>query len=54
MVLQTVLVQTWYPMTVATNSRVFKQIIHHYMALTHDNLDSVVFSVRILNKKIVL
>ncbi|KAG7162503.1 Nicotinamide phosphoribosyltransferase-like 2 [Homarus americanus] len=40
----TLLVQTWYPMTVATNSRVYKQIIHHYMNLTHDNTHTVEYS----------
>lgn len=35
---ETVLVQAWYPTTVATNSRIYKQVIHHYLALTHDNL----------------
>ncbi|XP_071514858.1 nicotinamide phosphoribosyltransferase-like [Panulirus ornatus] len=40
---ETLLVQTWYPMTVATNSRVFKQILHHYMNMTHDNLETVAF-----------
>ncbi|XP_050686796.1 nicotinamide phosphoribosyltransferase-like [Eriocheir sinensis] len=31
---ETVLVQVWYPMTVATISRVNKQVIHHYHRLT--------------------
>ncbi|KAK8743956.1 hypothetical protein OTU49_000931 [Cherax quadricarinatus] len=41
---ETLLVQTWYPMTVATNSRFCKHIIHHYMNLTHDNTNNLVFS----------
>lgn len=44
--LQTLLAQTWYPMTVATNAHVYKQILHHYMNLTHDNTDTLVFYVR--------
>ncbi|XP_047478237.1 nicotinamide phosphoribosyltransferase-like isoform X2 [Penaeus chinensis] len=41
---ETVFVQVWYPMTVATNSRIQKQIIHRYLKDTHDNLDSLPFS----------
>ncbi|XP_069161172.1 nicotinamide phosphoribosyltransferase-like [Procambarus clarkii] len=40
---ETLLAQTWYPMTVATNSHVYRQILHHYMDLTHDNTDTLVF-----------
>ncbi|KAK4300852.1 hypothetical protein Pmani_026972 [Petrolisthes manimaculis] len=38
---ETVLVQAWYPMTVATNSHIYKQIIQHYSNLTSDNHDMV-------------
>ncbi|KAG0722148.1 Nicotinamide phosphoribosyltransferase [Chionoecetes opilio] len=38
---ETVLSQTWYPMTVATISRINKQVIHHYHQLTHDTMDKV-------------
>ncbi|XP_069999021.1 nicotinamide phosphoribosyltransferase-like isoform X2 [Penaeus vannamei] len=41
---ETLLVQVWYPMTVATVSRIHKQVIHHYMSLTHDTLETVEFS----------
>ncbi|XP_045606069.2 nicotinamide phosphoribosyltransferase [Procambarus clarkii] len=41
---ETLLVQTWYPMTVATNSHIYKQILRHYMDLTHDNTDTLDFS----------
>ncbi|XP_069950576.1 nicotinamide phosphoribosyltransferase isoform X2 [Cherax quadricarinatus] len=37
-ILETLLVQVWYPTTVATISRVYKQILHHYLSLTNDNL----------------
>ncbi|KAK8376046.1 hypothetical protein O3P69_008634 [Scylla paramamosain] len=33
---ETVLVQAWYPMTVATASSVYRQLITHYLHLTHD------------------
>ncbi|KAK3868961.1 hypothetical protein Pcinc_025709 [Petrolisthes cinctipes] len=36
---ETLLVQVWYPMTVATNSRIQKQILHHYLSKTNDDLD---------------
>ncbi|KAK7075156.1 hypothetical protein SK128_024616 [Halocaridina rubra] len=35
--LETILVQVWYPMTVATISRIQKQILHHYYQLTTDD-----------------
>ncbi|XP_037796465.1 nicotinamide phosphoribosyltransferase-like [Penaeus monodon] len=41
---ETLLVQVWYPMTVATISRIHKQVIHYYMSLTHDSLETVEFS----------
>ena len=34
---QTLLVQVWYPMTVATNSREFKKVIKAYMEATADS-----------------
>ncbi|XP_042233462.1 nicotinamide phosphoribosyltransferase-like isoform X2 [Homarus americanus] len=40
---ETIFVQVWYPMTVATNSRIQKQIIHQYLKDTHDNLESLPF-----------
>ncbi|KAK7077965.1 hypothetical protein SK128_018674, partial [Halocaridina rubra] len=40
---ETIFVQVWYPMTVATNSRIQKQIIHHYLTETHDNLEPLPF-----------
>lgn len=40
---QTVFVQVWYPMTVATQSRVQKQIIARYLHETADNLDGLPF-----------
>ncbi len=40
---ETLLVQCWYPMTVATLSREQKVIIAQYMNQTADNLDKVVF-----------
>ncbi|XP_045113073.1 nicotinamide phosphoribosyltransferase-like [Portunus trituberculatus] len=33
---ETILVQAWYPMTVATASSVYRQLITHYLHLTHD------------------
>lgn len=33
----------WYPTTVATNSREIKKLIRHYMLMTSDNLDGIVF-----------
>ncbi|XP_071531451.1 nicotinamide phosphoribosyltransferase-like isoform X1 [Panulirus ornatus] len=41
---ETIFVQTWYPMTVATNSRIQKQIIRQYLEDTHDSLDPLPFS----------
>ncbi|XP_042227435.1 nicotinamide phosphoribosyltransferase-like, partial [Homarus americanus] len=41
---ETVLVQVWYPMSVATNSRIYKQVLHHYLSLTHDNLLTLDYS----------
>ncbi|XP_045582900.2 nicotinamide phosphoribosyltransferase isoform X2 [Procambarus clarkii] len=41
---ETLLVQVWYPTTVATNSRIQKQIIHRYLEDTHDNLDPLPFA----------
>ncbi|XP_066988702.1 nicotinamide phosphoribosyltransferase-like [Macrobrachium rosenbergii] len=38
---ETIFVHVWYPMTVATNSRIQKQIIHHYLKQTHDHLDTL-------------
>ncbi|XP_071531453.1 nicotinamide phosphoribosyltransferase-like isoform X3 [Panulirus ornatus] len=43
-ILETIFVQTWYPMTVATNSRIQKQIIRQYLEDTHDSLDPLPFS----------
>lgn len=37
--------QAWYPMTVATSSRVYKQIIQHYSDLTSDNHDIIEYLV---------
>jgi len=34
--LETLLVQTWYPSTVATQSREMKKVIHHYLTKTGD------------------
>ncbi len=41
--IQTLLVQTWYPMTVATNSRAMKGIIAKYLYETADNMDGLPF-----------
>ncbi|XP_050414175.1 nicotinamide phosphoribosyltransferase isoform X2 [Patella vulgata] len=41
--LETLLVQAWYPMTVATNSRYQKEIIAKYLDETADNLDGLPF-----------
>ena len=41
--LQTLMVQVWYPMTVATNSRYQKEIIAKYLRDTADNLDGLPF-----------
>ncbi|XP_071515274.1 nicotinamide phosphoribosyltransferase-like [Panulirus ornatus] len=41
---ETVLVQTWYPTTVATSSRIHKQVLHHYASLSHTNLHAVDYS----------
>ncbi|XP_062605553.1 nicotinamide phosphoribosyltransferase-like, partial [Saccostrea cucullata] len=41
--LETLLVQVWYPMTVATNSRYQKETIASYLHETADNLDSLPF-----------
>ena len=40
---QTLLVQAWYPMTVATNSRYQKEVIAKYLNETADNLDGLPF-----------
>ncbi|KAI6655171.1 Nicotinamide phosphoribosyltransferase-like [Oopsacas minuta] len=41
--LETLLVQVWYPMTVATNSREQKAIIAKYLHETAENMDSLPF-----------
>ena len=41
--LETLLVQVWYPMTVATNSWWCKQVIRAYLETTADNTDSLQF-----------
>ncbi|CAD5112986.1 DgyrCDS2190 [Dimorphilus gyrociliatus] len=41
--LETIFVQVWYPMTVATNSRYQKEIIAKYLNLTSDSLESLPF-----------
>lgn len=40
---KTLLVQVWYPMTVATNSRYMKEIIAKYLHDTADSLDGLPF-----------
>ncbi|KJH52488.1 hypothetical protein DICVIV_01334 [Dictyocaulus viviparus] len=40
---ETLLVQTWYPMTVCTISRGYKQQIARYLHATSDSLDSLPF-----------
>ena len=40
---QTLLVQVWYPMTVATNSRYQKEIIAKYLHETADSMDGLPF-----------
>uniref|UniRef100_A0A0N4ZCK9 Nicotinamide phosphoribosyltransferase n=1 Tax=Parastrongyloides trichosuri TaxID=131310 RepID=A0A0N4ZCK9_PARTI len=40
---ETLLVQVWYPMTVATNSREQKKIIAEYLLSTSDSLDGLPF-----------
>ena len=40
---ETLLVQTWYPMTVATNSRAQKEILAKYLYETADNLEGLPF-----------
>lgn len=40
---ETLLVQVWYPMTVATNSRYQKEIIARYLEKTADNLEGLPF-----------
>ncbi|XP_068211419.1 nicotinamide phosphoribosyltransferase-like [Palaemon carinicauda] len=42
--LETILVQTWYPMTVATVSRIHKQLVHHYNEISSDDMSLVSFS----------
>ncbi|XP_064091267.1 nicotinamide phosphoribosyltransferase-like isoform X1 [Macrobrachium nipponense] len=42
--LETILVQAWYPMTVATISRIHKQLIHHYNQISSDDQSLVSFS----------
>lgn len=39
--LQTILVQSWYPITVATNSREQKKILARYLLETSGNLDGL-------------
>ena len=41
--IETLLMQVWYPITVATKSWEIKQIIRRYMIETHDNLESLPF-----------
>lgn len=43
LLLQTVFVQVWYPMTVATNSRKQKEIIAQYLHETADDLSGLPF-----------
>ncbi|KAF6768263.1 hypothetical protein AHF37_08811 [Paragonimus kellicotti] len=38
---ETILVQVWYPIAVATNSRIMKQIIAQYLVETSESLDSL-------------
>lgn len=38
LIFKTVLVQVWYPLTVATNSLEFKKIIFKYLEETSDDL----------------
>ena len=40
---ETLLVQVWNPITVATNSREMLKIVHEYLQLTADNLDGLLF-----------
>ncbi|XP_072181847.1 nicotinamide phosphoribosyltransferase-like [Diadema setosum] len=40
---ETILVQVWYPITVATNSRAQKELIARFLNETADNMDSLVF-----------
>lgn len=40
---QTLMVQVWYPMTVATNSRYQKEIIAKYLHETADTMDGLPF-----------
>ncbi|XP_002741603.1 nicotinamide phosphoribosyltransferase-like [Saccoglossus kowalevskii] len=40
---ETVLVEVWYPLTVATNSRAQKEIIARYLSETAENLDGLPF-----------
>ncbi|XP_042880676.1 nicotinamide phosphoribosyltransferase-like [Penaeus japonicus] len=42
--LETVLSQVWYPIAVATNSRIHKQVIHHYHTVTGTDTNSVPYS----------
>lgn len=41
--LETLMVQVWYPMTVATNSRTQKELIAKYLSETADNLTGLAF-----------
>ena len=41
--LQTILVETWYPLTVCTNSREQKKIIAKYLLETGENLNGLAF-----------
>ncbi|EPB74900.1 nicotinate phosphoribosyltransferase, (NAPRTase) family [Ancylostoma ceylanicum] len=40
---ETLLVQTWYPITVCTSSRAYKQLIGRYLEETSDSLDGLPF-----------
>ena len=39
--LETIFVQVWYPMTVATNSRIQKQIIYRHLEDTEGSVDNI-------------
>ncbi|PIO54599.1 hypothetical protein TELCIR_24033 [Teladorsagia circumcincta] len=40
---ETLLVQTWYPMTVCTISRAYKQLIARYLHITSDSMEGLPF-----------
>lgn len=40
---KTILVQVWYPLTVATNSLAFKRILYKYLKETSDDLSTLPF-----------